>query len=306
MSAVPSPSASSAIDRDAPTAARQAGLALLAAAAAAASFVSMDTAIKFIAPRYEAFQLSFFRFASGAVFAVAIWLWQRSPMPERKAWRLHFWRSALLLVSLVGYFHALTVLPLAMAVAISYVAPIFTSLLAVLVLRERPSKWIWAALAAGLGGVGITLWPELQASLQGVRSERLFGVLSVAVSALAFSGVMVLARHQAQRDSLWTILLIQNLLPMLLLATPAALTWKPLHIPDLLPIALAGGLATIGLLSLTYAFSHLEASRVAPLEYTSFVWASGLGFFVFGEVPSARTAMSAALIVAGCLLLVRR
>jgi S-adenosylmethionine uptake transporter len=93
---------------------------------------------------------------------------------------------------------------------------------------------------------------------------------------------------------------------MLLLAAPAALTWKPLQTADLLPIGLAGSFATVGLLSLTYAFTHLEASRVAPLEYTSFVWASGLGYFVFGEVPTAGTGLSAALIVAGCLLLMRR
>lgn len=282
------------------------GLALLAGAAAAASFISMDTAIKFISPRYDAFQLSFFRFASGAVFAVLLWLWQRSPLPERAAWRSHFWRSGLLLVSLVTYFHALTVLPLAMAVAIAYLAPIFVSLLAMLVLHERPSRWIWLALAFGLAGVAVPLWPELRSGLAGGGSTRLLGIGSVALSALAFSGVMVLARQQAQRDSLWTILLIQNVLPMLLLAAPAGLTWKPLHAPDLLPIALAGAFATVGLLSLTYAFTRLEASRVAPLEYTSFVWAGALGYLVFDEVPTASTGFSAALIVAGCLLLMRR
>jgi S-adenosylmethionine uptake transporter len=282
------------------------GFALLAGAAAAASFISMDTAIKFISPRYDAFQLSFFRFASGAVFAVLLWLWQRSPLPARAAWRSHFWRSGLLLVSLVTYFHALTVLPLAMAVAIAYLAPIFVSLLAMLVLHERPSRWVWLALAFGLAGVAVPLWPELRAGAEGGGSARLLGIGSVALSALAFSGVMVLARQQAQRDSLWTILLIQNVLPMLLLAVPAGITWKPLHLPDLLPIALAGAFATVGLLSLTYAFTRLEASRVAPLEYTSFVWAGGLGYLVFDEVPTASTGFSAALIVAGCLLLLRR
>jgi len=299
-------SPSTALPGPATPAVHRPGLALLAGALAAASFISMDTAIKFISPRYDAFQLSFFRFASGAVFAVLLWLWQRSPLPERAAWRLHFWRSGLLLISLVTYFHALTVLPLALAVAIAYLAPIFVSLLAMLVLHERPSPWIWLALCFGLAGVAVPLWPELRAGLAGGGHERLMGIASVALSALAFSGVMVLARRQAQHDSLWTILLIQNVLPMLLLAVPAALTWKALQPADLLPIGLAGAFATVGLLSLTYAFTHLEASRVAPLEYTSFVWASGLGYLVFGEVPTAQTWVAAGLIVAGCLLLLRR
>jgi S-adenosylmethionine uptake transporter len=209
----------------------------------------------------------------------------------------------LLLLSLVGYFHALTLLPLAQAVAMSYVAPLSTSLLAMLVLGERPSRWIWLALSLGLAGVGVALWPTLQAPGGALQLQ---GLAAAGLSALAFSGVMILARRQAQRDSLWTILLLQNLLPLLLLAAPAAIGWRPLDLADLDVILLAGALATLGLLCLTWAFTHLEASRVAPLEYTSFVWAALLGYALFGEVPTPYTAATAALIVGGCLLLLRR
>jgi S-adenosylmethionine uptake transporter len=284
-------------------------LPLLAGVLAAASFVLMDATIKSLAPRYDALQLTFFRFASGSVFALALWLWQRSPLPRgNSAWRMHGLRCALLLVSLVSYFHALQ--PLAQAVAISSLAPIFVSLLAVFVLHERPASGIWFALAMGLAGVVVSLWPELRAyrGLDGgaAGTARLQGIASAALAALAFSGVMVLARLQAQRDALWTILLVQNLLPCALLALPAALSWRPFDAGDTLAIAWIGACATVGLLALTYAFTHMEASRVAPLEYTSFVWAALLGYTLFGEVPTAATALSAVLIVGGCLLLLRR
>lgn len=276
---------------------------LLAGVLAAASFVSMDVAVKSLAPRYDALQLTFFRFASGSLFALALWARWRTPMPVRADWHFHALRVVLLLVSLVSYFHALTLLPLAQAVAMSYIAPIFTSLLAILVLGERPSRWIWLSLALGLAGVGVALWPELR---HGNAPGRLEGLAVAALGAITFSGVMVLARRQAQRDSLWTILLLQNLLPLMLLALPVAARWRPLHLADLDVILLAGAFATLGLLSLTWAFAHLEASRVAPLEYTSFIWAALLGFVVFGEVPGWHTAASAALIIGGCLLLLRR
>jgi drug/metabolite transporter (DMT)-like permease len=275
---------------------------LLAAALAAAAFISMDATVKSLAPRYGAVQLTFFRFASGLLFAVLIWAWWRSPLPTRDLWRLHLARSGLLLVTLVCYFYSLTVLPLAQAVAISYTAPIFISLLAMGVLHERPSRWIWLALAFGLAGTGVALWPELQRS----ASPQLLGLAAAAFSAVAFSGVMVLARMQAQRDSLGTILLIQNLLPTLALALPAALLWRELHLDDLPVILLAGGLATVGLLAITWAFKHLEASKAAPLEYTGLVWAGLLGYYLFGEVPTVYTLASATLIVLGCLLLLRR
>jgi drug/metabolite transporter (DMT)-like permease len=285
-----------------PAAPRSAWWPLLAAALAAAAFVSMDATVKALSPRYGALQLTFFRFASGLVFAAVIWAWMRSPLPTRDLWRLHLLRSALLMVTLTSYFYSLTVLPLAQAVAISYTAPIFISLLAMFVLHERPSRWIWVALAFGLAGTGVALWPELRGS----ASPQLLGLAAAAFSAVAFSGVMVLARMQAQRDSLWTILLIQNLLPTVALAAPAALVWQPLHPGDVPAIALAGGLATVGLLAVTWAFKHIEASKAAPIEYTGLVWAGLLGYFLFGEVPTVYTVASAGLIVLGCLLLLRR
>jgi len=292
-----------AADKPAP---RSNTVPLLSAALAAASFICMDSVIKLMSARYGALQLSFFRFAGGSVFAVLLWAWQRSPLPARSAWRLHIMRSGFLLFSLVGYFYALTQLPLALTVTISYLAPIFVAVLAVPVLKERPAGSIWLALGAGLVGVAISVWPELSAGLGGVSAKRLGGMASAAGAALSFAAVMLLARRQSQSDSIWTILLIQSLLPLVLLAVPAAWDWAPVHAGDLKFILLAGGLGTLGLLCLTYAFTRLEASRVAPLEYSGFVWAALLGYLVFGEVPTLTTAASAALIIGGCLLLLRR
>ncbi len=279
---------------------------LLAAAMAATCFIGMDSVIKLMAMRYDALQLSLFRFAGGSMFAVCLWAWKRSPLPSRAGWRLHFARSVLLLVSIVGYFHALTQLPLALAVTISYLSPIFVAALAIPVLKERPSVWIWAALGSGLTGVSIAVAPELIAAFDGVGTERLLGMASAAVAALSFAGVMLMARRQAGRDSMWTILLIQSLLPLLLLAGPAALDWRPVQRSDLALILAAGALGTLGLLCLTFAFTRLEASRVAPLEYSGFVWAVLLGYLLFGEVPTLPTLVSVLMIVGGCLLLLRR
>ena len=266
----------------------------------------MDSVIKLLAARYDTVQLSFFRFAGGCAFAVPLWLWRRTPLPSRGAWRLHTLRSVFLLFSLVGYFHALTQLPLTLAVTISYLAPIFVALLAVPVLKEKPSSAIWLALTAGLVGVLIAVWPELAAGLDGISAARLIGMASAAAAALCFAGVLLMARRMANRDSIWTILLIQSLLPLLLLVLPAALTWKPVLSSDIALVLLAGALGTLGLLGITWGFTHLEASRVAPMEYTSFVWAAVLGYFLFDELPTPSTAASAALIIGGCLLLLRR
>ncbi len=285
---------------------RTAALALAAAALAAACFIGMDSTAKLLGERYNTAQLTFLRFASGALFAVPLWLWRRTPLPARPQWRWHLLRSVLLLAALLTWFFSLQRLPLVQAVGVGYTAPLFISLLAMWLLHERPSRWIWAALALGAVGVGVALWPELRAADAPGSSARLWGMAAAAVSAITYAGVVVLARHQAQRDALWTILLVQNLLPVLVLAGPMLWLWQPLQPADLPLLLLMGALATAGLLCITWAFTHIEASRAAPMEYTGLVWAGLLGYVVFGEVPTAWTWSSAALIMLGCLLLVRR
>jgi S-adenosylmethionine uptake transporter len=279
---------------------------LAAAALAAALFIGMDATVKTLAGRFDAVQLTFLRFVSGSLFALALWGWFRTAMPPRASWSLHALRSVLLLAALVAWFHSLKLLPLVQAVAVGYTAPIFISLLAMLVLKERPGRSIWAALALGVLGCAVSLWPELRAHTDAGSAARIQGLGAALISAVCYAGVVVLARHQAQRDALWTILLVQNLLPTLLLAGPAALRWQPMAAADIAPVLLIGLLATGGLMCITWAFTHVQASRAAPLEYTGLVWAAGLGWLLFGELPTAWSLASAALIVAGALLLLRR
>ena len=160
--------------------------ALAAAALAAALFIGMDATVKTLAHRFDALQLTFLRFAAGSLFALPLWAWFRTPMPARASWRLHALRSGLLLLALLGWFHSLTLLPLVQAVAVGYTAPLFISLLAMLVLKERPSRWIWLALALGAGGAAVALWPEWVASGSPGSSLRIAGIAAAgAASGLA-------------------------------------------------------------------------------------------------------------------------
>ena len=305
-SATPSPSARATARGDASLNGGGTALPLLVAALAAAAFVGMDTVIKLLAARYDTLQLGFFRFAGGCAFAIPLWCWHGAPLPSRRVWPLHLLRSALLLCSLLGYFHALTLLPLALAVTVSYLSPIFVAVLAGPVLGERPGRAVWLALGAGLVGVSVAVWPALSVGFERSSAVRLTGIASAAFAAVAFAGVMLLARKQANREPIWTILVVQSALPLLLLAGPVAWRWQPVLAVDIGWVLLAGALGTSGLLGVTFAFTRLEASRVAPLDYTGFVWAALLGHLVFGEVPTATTAASAALVIGGCLLLLRR
>jgi drug/metabolite transporter (DMT)-like permease len=90
------------------------------------------------------------------------------------------------------------------------------------------------------------------------------------------------------------------------LAAPLWWLWEPMRVSDVPILLLMGGFATIGMVAITWAYTHVEASRAAPLEYTGLVWGALLGWLAFGEIPTGSSIGSAALIVLGCLLLLRR
>jgi S-adenosylmethionine uptake transporter len=103
-----------------------------------------------------------------------------------------------------------------------------------------------------------------------------------------------------------TIVAFQNWGPAVLLLPAAVWFWSSPDGADLAMFLLSGLLGTSGHLLLTYAFSRANASRLAPTEYTSLVWAAIIGFTMFGEVPTLYTFAGAALIVLGAFTLARR
>ncbi|MEZ0242977.1 MAG: EamA family transporter, partial [Sphingomonas sp.] len=72
------------------------------------------------------------------------------------------------------------------------------------------------------------------------------------------------------------------------------------------PILLGAALAVVSLFLLSWGYARGEASYLAPTEYTSFLWAAVLGYWVFGEHVSIFTIAGAALIIAGCVWGARR
>ena len=83
--------------------------------------------------------------------------------------------------------------------------------------------------------------------------------------------------------------------------SPAAITSTP---PP--AIVIAAALGSVSALLLAWAYARAEAQVLAPVEYTAFVWAACLGYVVFGEHVSLFTLVGAALIIAGCIVAVRR
>jgi S-adenosylmethionine uptake transporter len=269
------------------------GIALLSA---------MDAVIKGLVVRLPVVEVAFARYVVGSCVMLVVWAVLRPPLPSRESLRANGARAVIVVVTAVSFFYALGALPLAEALILSFVSPLFTALFATWLLGERLDARIGLALAAGFGGVAIVVWGGLGLNFTG----SLLGVAAVLVSAVGYAASNVLLRARAQRDPLVTIVLIQNAAPALILLGPALVLSVVPSTGDALRLVAIGCLGVGGHLFLARAYARAEAARMAVLDYTALIWAVLFGFFGFGEIPTIAGFVGAALILGAAMLSSRR
>ncbi|MBB4314874.1 DMT family transporter [Roseospira marina] len=212
---------------------------------------------------------------------------------------LHAVRLGLGALALLGGFYALTHLPLATAMAISFSRALFLTLLAVLVLRESVGPHRWGAVVVGFVGVLVILRPWQSGAIDPA-------MLASLLSAAAVAAMSICVRLLGRTEGTLVMMLYPAVFSTLLFAGPAAAHWV---MPDarglilLVTMSLAGGL---GQLLLITAYRHAEPSAVAPMNYTQLLWGSLFGFMLFAEFPDGATWAGAGLILTAALYTLHR
>jgi S-adenosylmethionine uptake transporter len=274
------------------------------AAVAIGVLTMMDGVIKEASSRYPTFQVAFLRFVFGAVISLAVAILMRPGWPSLETVRANALRSVLVAATGVLFFYALSVLPLADAIGVSFASPFFVVLFGVLLLGERLDRRIWVAMGLGVLGMLVILGGQIG---QSTYSDRAWlGAAAAIGSTLTYALSMVLLRARAQKDDIVIIVLMHSLGPAVILLAPASLVWISPDAGDLLLFVAMGALGFIGHFALATAFARAEAARLAPVEYTALVWGTLIGFAAFGELPGLMTVLGTVLIVVGTILNSRR
>jgi S-adenosylmethionine uptake transporter len=264
----------------------------------------MDAMIKSVATAHPTTQIVFMRYACGMPWALAFLLWTRPPVPSAEMLRAHVLRGVLVTITAFLFFYALATLPLAEAITLSFLSPLFLAVLASLILKEPIQKPVLIAIAVGFVGMGVIVAGKIGGGEFDL--VRVLGIAAATSSALAYAANLVLLRKRAQTDPFGLIILFQNLFPLIII-TPFA--WAVWEVPETRSWTMFLGIGAFGLaghLCMAWAFKHANAGPLGVLEYTALVWSAGLGYLVFAEVPAWTTWAGAGLIVAACLMAMRR
>lgn len=278
--------------------------ALLVACAGVALFSLMDAVMKELSLVLGAFSALVARNCIGTIVSGAAYAASRTPAPSRRAMRLHLWRGLVVAAMAVLFFHSVTLLPLAEAIALSFVAPLVALYLAALLLKESIGRHAIIASLIGIVGVAIILSGRMGDGVE--HGPRVIeGIASVIASAILFAYNLVLAREQAQIAKPAEIAFFQTLtvLVALLPFAPWFFVWP--RVEQLPLLALASILAVTSLHLLSWAYARAEAQILIPVEYSAFVWAAICGRLFFGEALTWPVIAGTVLIVGGCIIAAR-
>lgn len=212
-------------------------------------------------------------------------------------WPGQLTRGLLFIAGSASIVMSLEQLPLAMVTAILFTTPIFVAAFSAPVLGERVGLYRWTAVLGGFAGVLIVVQP-------GTAAFQWALLLPVAASFInAFRDV--LTRLLSRSETSIAMLFWSNITLMAGSALTVPLGWEPVNSGAALWFVVAGICNGAAHFFVIEALRVSEASAMAPVRYTSLIWAALLGFVLWGEVPGAWLWTGAAVIVASSLYMIR-
>jgi drug/metabolite transporter (DMT)-like permease len=202
------------------------------------------------------------------------------------------------IVSMICWFTALSLMPLAQATALSFTAPIFTSVLAVLVLGEAMRLRRWSATAIGFLGALLIVRP-------GFAAIDPAAFLAIGTAAI-WAGSTILIKIMARTESAGAITTYMVLLTTPMTLAAALLVWRNPSLADLGWAALLGAAGSLGHICMSRALATADATLVAPLDYLRLPIVALIAFLAFGEIPSVWVWIGGGVIAASSIYIAQR
>lgn len=276
-----------------------AGQAIVTICVGVFCLVVNDAMAKWLTAHYSPLQLVFVRNLLALPMIAAIVLVSGGPRALRsRHLRVHALRGLLAVGAAAAFFTGLRILPLAEATALVFAAPIFITALSVPLLGERVGWRRWMAVIVGFAGVLVIVRPGAVT----FQPASLF----VVATALLYALFMISARWIDRSEKFWTMMFYVVLFPTVfsgLLVVTRFETVPMAHLPLFFGMAVFG---TLGVTLIGHAFRLAPAAIVAPFDYTALIWASLLGWLVWGEIPALWTYAGAAIIILSGIYIVIR
>lgn len=260
--------------------------------------VSMHTFIRRLSGELHPFEVAFFRNLFGTPILVILLVKYGWGLLRTDQMAVHCGRSLGHVCAMLMFFTALSMTPLATVNALSFTAPLFAALLAMLFLGEVFHWRRLGALMFGFAGTLVIIRPGL--------IEVGTGPLLVLAASSLWGIILVVMKVLGRRDSPPTMVAYMVIIMTPMSLIPALFVWEWPSLDQLAQLALMGLIGTIGHLTLTQALRLADTSVVVPIDFFKLVWAAILGYLFFSEAPDVFIWIGGAMIFAGATYLAIR
>jgi len=262
-------------------------------------FSSLDASAKYLSNELPLWVLLWGRYVFNFLF-VALFFLRGAPADiiHTRNIKLQILRSILLVTATLTFWLALMFLPLADCVVILFVSPLLVTILAAPLLGESVDKHRWSVVILGFVGVMVVLRPGF----------AIFDWVSILplITALLYAGVQISTRILGRTDGALTTLLYSSAGGVIISTIGVWFFWVTPSLQQWLVLGWLGFLGALGHYLMIKAYEIAPASLLAPFDYTTLIWATILGFVIFGDLPDTWTVLGAIIIMSSGIYLIRR
>ncbi len=262
-------------------------------------FVSGEVCVKLLAQDHSITQVVWARYTFHALVTFVIF--QRVGMfanaKTTRPW-LHLARSALMLAATACFFTALRYLPLADAVAISFLAPLMVTAFSIPILKEKVGPRRWAAIAVGFVGTMIIIRP-------GTAAMHWAAILPLG-SAVCYALYQILTRIATRTDTTNTSLFWMSAFGVVATSLLVPFAWTNPSLEAWALMLALGSFYGFGHYLLIRGLELTSASMLSPFLYTQVIWATIFGLLIFDQFPDMWTLIGVGIVIASGLYIWRR
>ena len=195
--------------------------------------------------------------------------------------RLQIFRALINIISMICWFSAIGMMHFEKATALGFTTPLFTTVLAALILGEVIRFHRTAALLLGFIGILIIIRPGY------VPFE--FGTILMLIASFSFSFVLIFVKKLSATDSSLTIIFYHLLYMTPVFFILSLFYWQTITLDQIIIFSLMGASGLLSHWCLAQAFKMSDTTFVMPLQFTKLIWASLIGLFIFAEQPDIWT-----------------
>ena len=258
------------------------------------SIALMQAAVKLISFELHPFIITLYR--AGLVFVVLlpILFWRGRAVFNTSSIRLQVLRGGIGGLGMLCVFTGLSMISLAEVTVLLFTVPIFATLLSIVFLSEKVGVRRWTAIFVGFLGILIIARPQGSVST---------GHLFILCAALSWSTSILIAKKLTEKDTVISVTFWQAMGCVPLAFMASLFVWE---LPSLVQLGALLGIAALGTVGHAMLYAALKVGQVSvilPLDYIRIIWSAGLGFILFGQLPTLHLYVGSLLIIAATAFL---